>query len=161
MATVKFTARQRDHLVPTLVCTIQFTLGTTCLTVNISNLLAMLFRQLLTLALLSLTICVMHFLLPIGMQKRLGVNTHSIFQNILRITTHSSLSYPPVGIRRNLHIVARSSLSCPPAGICRNLCIATHSSLNCLSAGMRRMLLLKSNNVPLSGKTVPTNMRVL
>jgi hypothetical protein len=56
MAAVKFTARQRDHLVPTLVCVIEFTLGTMCLTINILNFLASLFRQLLALALVSLTI---------------------------------------------------------------------------------------------------------
>jgi hypothetical protein len=67
MAVVKFTARQRDHLVPTLVCAIQFTLGTTCLTVNVLNFLATFFWQLLTLALVSLTIRITCYLLPIGM----------------------------------------------------------------------------------------------
>ncbi len=67
MDAVKFTTCQRDHLVPTLVCVIQFMLGTTCLTINITNFLATLFWQLLTLALVSLTIRIMRFLLLIGM----------------------------------------------------------------------------------------------
>jgi hypothetical protein len=33
MVVVKFIVRQKDHLVPTLVCAIQFTLGTMCLMV--------------------------------------------------------------------------------------------------------------------------------
>jgi hypothetical protein len=67
MVAIKFTAHQKDHLVPTLVCVIQFTLGTTCLTVNVLNFLATFFRQLLTLALVSLTIRITCLLLPIGM----------------------------------------------------------------------------------------------
>jgi hypothetical protein len=114
MAVVKFTARQRDHLVPTLVCAIQFTLGTTCLTVNISNFLATLFRQLLTLALMSLMIRVTRFLLLIKMQKPLGVSTRNIFQRNLHIDTRSFLSYSPVGICRNLRITTQ--LFALPAG---------------------------------------------
>jgi hypothetical protein len=84
MATVKFMAHQRDHLVPTLVCVIQFTLGIACLAVNISNFLATLFQHLLSLALVSLMIRVMRFLLPIGMQKRPGVST----QHFPKQSTH-------------------------------------------------------------------------
>ncbi len=108
MATIKFMARHRYHLVPTLVCAIQFTLGTVCLTINVSNFLATFFRQLLTLALVNLRIRVMHFLLPIKMQKCPGVNTHNIFQSNLRIIACSSLNYPPAGIRCILRIVAGS-----------------------------------------------------
>jgi hypothetical protein len=133
---------QRDHLVPTLVCTIQFTQGTTCLTVNVLNFLATLFQQLLLLALVSLMIYVTHFLLPIEMQKRPGINTCSIFQKNLCIATPSSLSCPQAGIRCNLRIIARTSLSCPLTGI-------------------HHTLLLKSNNVPLPSKTIPANTQVL
>jgi hypothetical protein len=150
------------------------------LTVNVSNFLATLFRQLLTLALVNLTIYVMRFLLPIRMQKRPGISMRNIFQNNLCIIEHNSLSYLPVGICHNLHIAMRNSLSRPSAGICRNLHIAARNSLSCPSvgihrnlriathnsvsyplAGIRRTLLLKSSNVPLLGKTVPTNTRVL
>jgi hypothetical protein len=161
MAVVKFTARQRDHLVPTLVCVIQFMLGTTCLTINVSNFLATLFQQLFMLALVSLTICVMRFLLPIGMQKHPNVSTCNIFQSNLHIITHSSQSSPSIGIRSNLRIAARSSLSCPPDGIRRNLRIAAHNFLSHPLAGIRRMLLLRSNSVPLSGKMVSADTRVL
>jgi hypothetical protein len=65
----------------------------------------MFFRQLLTLALVSLMICVTRFLLPIEMQKCPGVNTRNIFQSNLRITTQSSLNCPSVGIRYNLRAV--------------------------------------------------------
>jgi hypothetical protein len=102
MVVVKFTARQKDHLVATLVCAIQFTLGTACLTINVSNFLAMFFQQLFSMALVSLTVRVTHFLLPIGMQKRLGVSTHSNFQSNLRIVTHSSLNCPSASIRNKL-----------------------------------------------------------
>jgi hypothetical protein len=122
MVVVKFMARQRDHLVLTLVCAIQFTLGTTCLTVNVSNFLTTLFRQLFTLALVSLTIHVTCFLLPIKMQKRPSISTRSIFRRNL----HSSLNCPPTNIRCNLRIAMRNSLSCPSAGICRNLRITAH-----------------------------------
>jgi hypothetical protein len=67
MVVVKFTTRKRDHLVPTLVYVIQFTLGTACLTDNITNFLVSFFRQLLSLAVVSLTIRVTRFMLPIGM----------------------------------------------------------------------------------------------
>jgi hypothetical protein len=50
------------------------------------------FGQLLTLALVSLTIRVMHFLLPIEMQKRPGVSMRNIFQSNMPITAHNSLS---------------------------------------------------------------------
>ncbi len=179
MVTVKFIVRQKDHLVLTLVCTIQFMLGTTCLTVNMSNFLAMLFRQLLTLALVGLTIHVTHFLLPIGMQKPTCVSMHNIFQSNLRITARSSLNWsstnihhnlriivrnslscPPAGIRRNLRVVSCSSLSCPPTGICRNMCITAHSSLSCLPIGICRILLFRLNSMPISGKTVSANTRV-
>jgi hypothetical protein len=112
------------------------------LTVSISNFLAMHFWQLLSLALVSLTICVTCFLLPIGLQKRQCVSTPNIFQSNLRIDALSSLSYPLAGIRRNLHIAAHTSLSCPPARI-------------------RCMLLLRLSNVPLPGKTILANARVL
>ncbi len=180
MVIVKFTARQKDHLVPTLVCAIQFMLSTMCSTVNVLNFLATLFWQLLKLALVSLTIRVMRFLLPIGMQKRPGVRTHNIFQSNLHIATHSSLSCPLAGIRCNLRMVVRSSLSCPSAsirpnlriaacsflsylsaGIRRNLRIATRNSLSYLPAGIHCTLLLKLNNMPLPGKTVLADVHVL
>jgi hypothetical protein len=83
----------------------------------------MFFQQLLSLALVSLTIHVTRFLLPIGMQKRSGVSMRNIFRN-------------------NLHIATRNSLSCP-------------------LAGSHRMLLLISSSVPLPGKTVPVDTRVV
>ncbi len=83
-----------------------------------------------------------HFLLPIGMQKRPGVSTCSIFQSNLHIVVRSSLSCPPGGIRCNPGIVARSSLSCSPASI-------------------RHTLFLRSSSMPLPGKTVPANGRAL
>jgi hypothetical protein len=199
MAAIKFMARQRYHLIPTLVYAIQFTLGTTCLTVNVSNFLATLFRQLFTLALVSQRIRVMHFLLPIKMQKCPGVNTHNIFQSNLRIiarsslnylpagircilciVARSSLNYPSIGIHHNLGIVARNFLSCSPTSICYNLCIVTHSFLSCPPAntrnnlcitmrssmscplvGIYRTLLLRSSNVPLPNKTIPTDVQIL
>ncbi len=82
------------------------------------------------------------FLLPIGMQKRPGVSTRNIFQSNLCIAMCSSLSCPSGGIRYNLGIVARSSLSCLPTSI-------------------RHTLLLRSNSMPLPGKTVPTDGRAL
>ncbi len=142
MVAIKFTVRQRDHLVPTLVCAIQLTLGTTCLTVNVLNFLKTLFQQLLLLALVSLMICITHSLLPIGMQKRPGVNTSNIFQSNLRIIVHNFLSCPQANIHCNLHIIARSFLSCPPTSI-------------------RHTLLLRSNNVLLPSKTIPMDTRVL
>jgi hypothetical protein len=142
MATVKFTVCQKDHLVPTLVCAIQFTLGIACLTVIISNFLATLFRQLLSLALVSLTIYVTCFLLPIGMQKHSSVSTHNISQSNLCIATCSSLNCPLAGIHHNLRIVTHSSLSYPPIGI-------------------HRTLFLRSSSVPLPGKTVLMDMRGL
>jgi hypothetical protein len=135
MVAVKFTVRQTNHLIPTLVCMIQFTLGIACLTVKVSNFLATLFRQLLSLVLVSLKIRVTHLLLPIRMQKRPGNSTRNIFQSNLHIVTHISLSYQPTSICRNLHITARSSL-------------------NCSLSSIHRTLLLRSNNVPLPGKTV-------
>jgi hypothetical protein len=72
------------------------------LTVNVSNFLATLFQQLFLLALVSLTIRITRFLLPIGMQKRSGINMHSIFQSNLRIIACSSLSCPLAGIHRTL-----------------------------------------------------------
>jgi hypothetical protein len=60
-----------------------------------------------------------------------------------------------------MRIVAPSSLSCPLAGIRCNLCIATRTSLSCPLAGIRRTLLFGSNNVPLQGKTIPTDAQVL
>jgi len=113
-----------------------------CLTVNVLNLLAIFFQQLLSLALVSLTICVMHFLLPIGMQKRPSISMCSIFQSNLRIAAHSSLSCPPAGIHCNLHITAHTFLNCPPTGI-------------------RHTLLLRSNNMPLPSKIVPVDVRIL
>ncbi len=81
-------------------------------------------------------------LLLIRMQKRSNVSTNNIFQSNLSIIAHSSLSCPHANIHYNLHIVARNYLSCPLTGI-------------------RRTLLLKSSNVPLPGKTVPMDTRVL
>jgi hypothetical protein len=112
------------------------------LTVNVLNFLATLFQQLLLLALVSLMIYVTHFLLPIEMQKRPGINICSIFQS-------------------NLRIAAPNSLSCPPVNIYCNLRIVAHTSLSWLLAGIRRTLFLKSNNVPLPGKTIPANAQVL
>jgi hypothetical protein len=142
MAIIKFMARQRDHLVPTLVCTIEFMLGTACLIVNVSNFLATLFWQLLSLALVSMTIHITRFLLPIGMQKCPSVSTRNIFQNNLHIVMRSSLSCPPAGIRHNLHITVRSSLSYPLIGICR-------------------MLLLRLSSVPFLGNTISKDVQVL
>jgi hypothetical protein len=146
MATIKFMARQRYHLVPTLVCAIQFTLGTACLTINVSNFLATLFRQLFTLALVSLRICVTHFLLPIRMQKCPGVNTHNIFQSNLRIVACNSLNYLPVGIRCILRIIVRSSLNCPLVGIHHNLGIVARMSLSCSLASIRYNLRIAMHN---------------
>jgi hypothetical protein len=64
--------------------------------------LATLFQQLFSLALVSLTIRVMHFLLLIRMQKHPGVNTCIIIQSNLRIATRSSLNCPPASIHRTL-----------------------------------------------------------
>jgi hypothetical protein len=146
MAAVKFTVRQRDHLVPTLICVIEFTLGTTCLTINISNFLATFFRQLLALALVSLTIRVMHFLLLIEIQKHSGVSTRSIFRSNLHITARNPLSCPPICIRHNLCITTRNSLSCPPVGICYNLCIIMRSSLSCPPVGIHYNLRITTHN---------------
>jgi hypothetical protein len=88
---------------------------------------------LLSLALVSLTIHIMHFLLPIGMQKCPGISTRNIFQS-------------------NLHITACNSLSCMLAGICRNSHNTACNSLSCPLAGIRCMLFLKLSNVLLSGK---------
>jgi hypothetical protein len=93
-----------------LVCAIQFTLGTACLTMSISNFLAMFFQQLLSLALVSLTIRITCFLLLIGMQERPGVNTHSIFQSNMCIAACNSLSCPSVGIHRTLLLRSSSVL---------------------------------------------------
>jgi hypothetical protein len=112
-------------------------------------------------ALVSLTICVTHFLLIIGMQKRLSISMRSIFQNNLRITTHNSLSCLPTGIHHNLCIVARNFLSCPSTGILRNLRIVAHNSLSYPPVGIRRTLVLKSNNMPFPSKMVLADMWVL
>ncbi len=117
-------------------------LGIVCLTVSVLNLLAMFFLLLLSLALVSLTICVTRFLLPIGMQKHPSISMCSIFQSNLRIAARSSLSCPPAGIHCNLHITAHTFLNCPPAGI-------------------RHMLLLRSNNVPFLSKIVPVDAWIL
>jgi hypothetical protein len=77
-------------------------MGTVCSTVSVSNFLAMLFQQLLSLALVSLTIRIMHFLLIIGMQERSGISTHNIFQSNLRIAACNSLSCPSGGIHHTL-----------------------------------------------------------
>ncbi len=146
MAAVKFMARQRDHFIPTLVCVIQFTLGTTYLTVNVSNFLATLFWQLLTLALMSLTVRVTHFLLPIRMQKCHGVNMHNIFQSNLHIATCNSLSRPPAGIHHNQRIVAHSSLSCRPTGNRHNQRITARSFLSCPPASIRRNQRIATRN---------------
>ncbi len=122
--------------------------------VNVSNFLTTLFWQLLTLAMVSLTIYVTRYLLPTRMQKCPSVNTRNIFQSNLGITTHSSLSCLPAGIRRNLRIVVRSSLSCPLAGIRRNLHIAAHSSLSSSPVGIRCTLLFRSSSMLLPGKTI-------
>jgi hypothetical protein len=87
------------------------------------------------LALVSLTIHVTRFLLPIRMQKCSCISMRNIFHNNLCIATHSSLSYPSASIRCNLRIAMRSSLSCLPTSICHTL-------------------LLRSSSVPLPGKTV-------
>jgi hypothetical protein len=131
------------------------------LTVSVLNFLVTFFWQLFSLALVSLTIHVTHFLLPMGMQKRPSVSARSIFQSNLRITAHNSLSYLLAGIRRNLRIATHTFLSCPPIGIRRNLHITAHTSLSCSPAGICHTLLLKSSNVLLLGKTVLTNAQVL
>jgi hypothetical protein len=73
---------------------------------------------------------------------------------------------PPVSLKRiyfesNLRIAMCSSLTCPLAGICHNLRIAACTSLSCPPAGIHRTLLFRSSNVPLPGKTVPADTRVL
>ncbi len=115
-------------------------LGIACLTVSITNFLATFFQQLLSLALVSMTIHFTCFMLPIGMQKHQGISTRSIFQSNMCIVVCNSLIYPPGGIRCNLCILVRSSLNCSPAGI-------------------RRTLLLRSSNVPFPSKTVPADVR--
>jgi hypothetical protein len=135
MAAVKFTARQRDHMVPTLVCAIQFTLGTTCLTVNVSN-------------------------LCIATHSSLSCSSLCIRRNLC-IAARSSLSYPLVSICCNLRIITRISLNSPPIGIRHNLRIATRNSLSYPSANIRCTLLLRLSSMPLLGKMVPTDARVL
>jgi hypothetical protein len=74
----------------------------------------MFFRQLLTLALVSLMIHVTRLLLLIEMQKHSSITMRNIFQNNLHIAARNSLSYSLANIRRNLRITTHSFLSCPP-----------------------------------------------
>jgi hypothetical protein len=90
MVVVKFMMRQRDHLVPTLVCAIQFTFGIACLMVSVSNFLVILFRQLLSLALVSLMICVTHFLLPIEC-KSVRALARATFSKVICASLHIAL----------------------------------------------------------------------
>jgi hypothetical protein len=134
-------------------------LGTKCLTVNVSNFLAMLFHSTAhagpsepddpryTFPVAYWNVKVSMSYPSIHIRRNLCMTAHNFLSCLpvrirhnLRIATHNSLSYLPIHIHCNLRIVMHSSLNCSPVSIRHNLRIAMRSSLSYPPIGIRRNL---------------------